>query len=252
MNGDATAPLRRRVYGLLTAVTVALVWARILAAERVYEPSSFRADPSANLGAIILPLAGPDGLSGLTLAAAAADGWKRIDTNAPTRFWPRTRPAPSPTFSSNDRSRWAMVRALVDEGTFAIGRREYHAGGDFVDSGIVFEEGWQTLDKVLDPETKLFYSSKPPLLPVCVAGEYWLLQKIFGWRLDRDTGKVVRTVLLTINALPMATYLVVLARLLERYGRTDWGRLFTFASACFGTYLTTFSNTFNNHTVAAY
>src|SRR5207253_9584893 len=96
------------------------------------------------------------------------------------------------------------------------------------------------------------YSSKPPLLPVCVAGEYWLLQKIFGWRLDRDTGKVVRTVLLTINALPMAIYLVVLARLLERYGRTDWGRLFTFASACFGTYLTTFSNTFNNHTVAAY
>src|SRR5207248_10291302 len=29
-------------------------------------------------------------------------------------------------------------------------------------------------------------------------------------------------------------------------------RLFTFACGCFGTFLTTFSNTFNNHTVAAY
>ncbi|HEY2838545.1 MAG TPA: hypothetical protein VGJ26_05325, partial [Pirellulales bacterium] len=47
-------------------------------------------------------------------------------------------------------------------------------------------------------------------------------------------------------------YLVVLAHLIERLGRSDWGRLFTFAAACFATYLTTFSNTFNNHTVAAY
>ena len=29
-----------------------------------------------------------------------------------------------PTFGSNDRSRWATVRALVDEGTFVIGRRD--------------------------------------------------------------------------------------------------------------------------------
>ena len=28
-------------------------------------------------------------------------------------------------FSSNDKSRWATVRALVDDGTFVIGKRTY-------------------------------------------------------------------------------------------------------------------------------
>jgi hypothetical protein len=156
-----------------------------------------------------------------------------------------------PTFSSNDRSRWATVRALVDEGTFAIGRREYDADGKYRDTGIVFEDGWQTLDKVLHPETHLYYSSKPPLLPVIVASEYWLIKRLTGWTLNGQPWKVVCTVLLTINVLPLGVYLVLLARLLERYGTTDWGRLFTFAAACFGTFLTTFITTFNNHTVAA-
>src|SRR4051795_12889562 len=40
------------------------------------------------------------------------------------RNWPATRPRSMPTFSSNDRSRWATVRALVDEGTYVIGRRD--------------------------------------------------------------------------------------------------------------------------------
>src|SRR5262249_11153241 len=42
------------------------------------------------------------------------------------------------------------------------------------------------------------------------------------------------------------------ARLIEQYGESDWGKLFAFAAACFGTFITTFANTLNNHTVAAY
>ena len=122
----------------------------------------------------------------------------------------------------------------------------------FQDAGIVFEDGWESIDKVLHPQTHLYYSSKPPLLPVIAAGEYWLLQKLFGARIEKQTKTVVCTILLTINAVPFAIYLIVLARLIEQFGRSDWGRLFTFAAACFATYLTTFSNTFNNHTVAAY
>ena len=41
------------------------------------------------------------------------------------------------------------------------------------------------------------------------------------------------------------------SRLLEAYGTTDWGRLFAFAAACFGTFLPTFAITLNNHVPAA-
>ena len=125
-------------------------------------------------------------------------------------------------------------------------------GANCEDIGIVFEDGWESIDKVLHPQTHLYYSSKPPLLPVIAAGEYWLLQKLFGWRIEKANEAVVCTILLTINAVPFAIYLVVFARLIERFGRSDWGRLFTFTAACFATYFTIFSNTFNNHTVAAY
>src|SRR5207248_6558748 len=96
-----------------------------------------------------------------------------------------------------------------------------------------------------------FYSSKPPLLSVLLAGEYWVVQRLTGWTLQHDTWRVVCTVLLTVNVLPLGIYLVLLARLLERYGTTDWGRLFTFGAAGFGTFLTTFATTLNNHTPAA-
>src|SRR5262249_29481209 len=49
---------------------------------------------------------------------------------------------------------------------------------------------------------------------------------------------------------PLALYLLMLQRLIEQLGTTDWGRLFVFASACFGTFITTFSVTLNNHMLA--
>lgn len=220
---DSTANLRRGVYVVLTVVAVAGTAARVMNVERVYEPSLYR---------------GPGETA-------------QTHPKAPPRDWPKARPRPMPTFSSNDRSRWAMVRALVDDGTFAIGRREDDGKGGYRDVGIVAEDGWQTLDKVLDPTTKTFYSSKPPLLPVLVAGEYWLLKQCFGWTLASDPWPVVCTVLLTINVIPLAVYLALFARLLERFGRSDWGRIVAFAAACFGTFVTTFATTLNNHTVAA-
>jgi hypothetical protein len=182
-----------------------------------------------------------------------------------------------PTFSSNDRSRWATVRALVEEGTYEVGRRDPRvvvasglgplgatdalsaaalASGGYQlrvgsDQGIVFEDGWGTVDKVLQPETLKFYSSKPPLLPTLVAGEYWLLKKGLGWTLTENPFAVVRTVLLTVNLLPMLLYFGLLARLAGRYAASDWGRNYVLAAACFGTMLTPFAVTFNNHTPAA-
>jgi hypothetical protein len=42
-----------------------------------------------------------------------------------------------------------------------------------------------------------------------------------------------------------------LGRLVERFGTSDWGRLFVVAAAAFGTFLTTFAVTINNHLPAA-
>ena len=85
------------------------------------------------------------------------------------------------------------------------------------------------------------------------AGEYWLLRNGLGWDLGTPEYRwpVVCSILLTFNLLPLIVVLRLLACLLEEYGTTDWGRLFVYAAACFGTFLTTFAVTLNNHTPAA-
>lgn len=233
--------LRRQIYTVMIVLASGMALGRILSAELVFEPSIHREEK---------------------------------DPNDKRRKWPATRPAEMPTFSSNDRSRWCTVRALVDRGTFVIGERNppppemkrqlgLIAGGasiffTYQDSGIVFENGWQTVDKVLNPEkqessqTQEFYSSKPPLLPVLMAGEYWVLKHGLGWEITQRPWSVVRVIVLTFNWLPWIGYLVLLALLVERFGTTDWGRLFVMAAGCFGTLLTPFLITMNNHTLAAF
>ncbi len=225
MTATDTANLRRSVYLLLTTAAVAIAAAKIVGAENVTEPSRYTPPPG---------------------------GYSKLPPDPP-RAWPKTRPEPTPMFGSNDRSRWATIRALVDEGTYVIGRRSNFRDktGPWDDTGIVFEDGYQSLDKVMDPDTGAFYSSKPPLLPTVLAGEYWLLKKFLGWSIVSDRWPVVCVILLTVNAVPFAVYLVLLARLIEDHGTTDFGRLFVFTAACLGTFLTTFSVTLNNHTPAA-
>ncbi|QVL32017.1 hypothetical protein KIH39_24805 [Telmatocola sphagniphila] len=174
---------------------------------------------------------------------------KRYDRN-----FPASNPLPSPTFSANDRARWATVRALVDRGTFVIGERIEDSGSPtgYRDEGILFEESYRSIDVVMNPETQKFYGTKPPLLTVIVAGEYWLLKKITGWDIDRDRWPVVCTILLTLNILPFAIYLFLIERLLDSMPVSEGAKLFTFAACCFGTFLTTFSNTLNNHTPASF
>lgn len=225
------ATLRRFVYGILITVTAGILTARIVGVERVFEPST--PNPAV---------------------------------------WPKDRPEAFPTFSSNDRSRWAAVRALVENNTFIVGKRvkdptaepgwrtidgvrtkDANAKKGYYDEGIAFQEGYKSVDYVKHPQTDEFYSTKPPLFTVIVAGEYWLLNKSLGWSLteSRDRWPIVCTILITFNVIPFVILLVLLANLIEEYGKTDWGRLFVFACACFGTFLTTFAVTLNNHTPAA-
>jgi hypothetical protein len=234
----------RQVVTLLIAVAAAAATGRILAALSVYDPNLFRPENA--------PLTDP------------------------RNPWPRARPGGWPTFGSNDRSRWDAVRALVDHGTWVIGRRDRHtvlcsvpvalAACDSTqaavllaaarqarldsDRGIVTEDGWKTVDKVLHPTTLEFYSTKPPLLTVLMAGEYWLLKHGLGWSITEYPGSVVHTGVWTFNVPLLVIYLVLLSRLAERWGATGWGRLYVIVCACFATLLTPFLNTFNNHTVA--
>src|SRR5436305_356546 len=129
---DPSAPTRQIVYRLFTVVAFAAVCGRIANVETVYEPG-IHFDPAPDLAGVVLPLAASTASDALTAGAVASTAWQRIDRNPPTRRWPRVRPLPVPTFGSNDRSRWATVRALVDEGTYAVGRRTYDADGKYRD-----------------------------------------------------------------------------------------------------------------------
>src|SRR5262245_7815367 len=92
MNASEIDRLRHWACTLLIVVAAGAAAGRILSAELVLEPSLHK--PSDQ-------------------------------PQAKGRNWPPKRAEPMPTFSSNDRSRWATVRALVDNGTYVVGRREY-------------------------------------------------------------------------------------------------------------------------------
>ena len=150
--------------------------------------------------------------------------------------WPKRPPAHSPMLSANDRSRWCTVWSLAERGTFQIDE-------------IIRRPGWSTIDMV--QQNGHYYSSKPPVLPVCVAGIYWVLKQATGQDLLTHTHGVVQSILILINLIPFAISLVLISRLVERHATHDLTRVFIVVAAAFGTFLSTFLNTFNNHTVAA-
>jgi len=146
-----------------------------------------------------------------------------------------------PLLSANDRSRWATVRALVEQNTYAI-------------DDVVSQPGWDTIDMVQhlgSDGRKHLYSSKPPLLATVMAGEYWLINRLTGMTLETHLYEISRAMLITFNVIPLVIYFVLLAKLAERYGQTDWGRLFMLAAGALGTFLTTFAVSINNHLIAA-
>jgi len=150
----------------------------------------------------------------------------------------------TPFFSANDRSRWCTIRALGDEGVYEI---------DEV-SGRGQPIAWNTIDQVqhIGKDGELhFYSSKPTLLPTLMAGVYRLVKLTTGKNLADDTTFVVRLMLLLVSVLPWAVYLFFMAKMINSIPVRDWSRYYVLACAGFGTYLSTFTNTLNNHLPAA-
>lgn len=207
--------LRRSLYSLMLVAATGMMVARVVNVEFLYEPSLYKAYPKRN--------------------------------------WPKDKPDPQPSFGSNDRARWATVKALVENGEFKIGERiaDPTVPKGYRDEGVLFSPGFGSVDVVLHPESQHFYSTKPPLLMMIAAGEYWIIHHVFKKEISTQRWETVVPILLLTNVLPLVIALWLLSRLLESYGKTDWGRLFVFSVACFATFLPTFSNTLNNHVPAA-
>lgn len=138
--------------------------------------------------------------------------------------------------SANDRSRWSTVWSLVERGTYQI---------DEIDA----RSGWTTIDKVRHNDH--FYSSKPPLLSTAVAGIYWCVRQTLGYDLLKHTQETARLLLLIVNWLPLSIAFVVLARTIALSSHSIPTRLFAIVAFCFGTLVTGYSVTLNNHSIGA-
>ncbi len=238
MTGDGVT---RSIYNLIILVAVGAACGRICSAQLVYEPSLYHKEPR--------------------------------------RVWPKSLPPALPTYGSNDRSRWATVRALVENGTFVIGKRDqavvrasavaplgalgpiqtavlvqaaFRARIDEKSNqGIIFEPGYESIDNVLHPTTLEFYSSKPPLLATLIAGLYWLFHSL-GFTMIAYPNLVVRSILILVNVIPFAISLHLFGGWLERWSRETWAKMFVFVAAAFGTLVSPFLITLNNHTPATF
>ena len=191
--------LRRSLYSLMLVVATGVMVGRIGNVELLYEPSLHTPKPK------------PD----------------RPGESYQARKWPEKAPVPWPTFSSNDRSRWATVKALVEDGTFVIGRRvpDEKVPKGYTDEGILFPgaRGYGSVDVVLNPDTNEFFATKPPLLTVFAAGQYWVLHKVFHRNIDDHKWEVVVPILLVTNVIPLVLALWLFSRLLETYGTDRLG-----------------------------
>ncbi len=135
-----------------------------------------------------------------------------------------------------------------------------------------------------------YYSSKPPLLPTIIAGILYPFRAVSGVPLDKETlearsprnvmepiegepGKFrfkteksedrkpvvwpvyvyyFKPIIILFNVVPYFVFLILYARLLDRHARNDWAWFFSLFAAAWGTFLFSFNQTLNNHTVAAY
>lgn len=155
----------------------------------------------------------------------------RKDHNQPDRQLQR------PFLSGNDRSRWLTVRALVEQGTFAI-------------DDLVCQPNWDTIDMVQhqDPQGNWrLYSSKPPLVPILMAAQYWVLKTATGKTLGTHPYELGRVMLFTWNLLPWWTLLACTLSIVYKLTGCNWTRLCCAVLLCQATLLTPFLTVINNH-----
>lgn len=188
----------------------------------------------------------------------------------------------SSMLGANDISRWCTVWSLLERGTYQIDECPW-----LVDTqDKVFRTRYSATDS--NEPLRHYYSSKPALLPTLIASLLYPARRLSGvslekvviqereerWTLKADgnsPGKIkgvlekpkedvkwpayvfyFKPVLVLLNIVPFAIFLILYARVLDRVSTGDRSWLFSLVAAAFGTYLTAFIQTLNNHTVAAF
>lgn len=153
-----------------------------------------------------------------------------------------------PFLSANDRSRWSAIAALTQEG-----RWEIDSIVEILDSKGK-SKLWNTIDMVRHRGTdgvEHSYSSKPPLLTLMLAAVtkpvMMATHAIRGKSLTEDPFLVCRIVLILVNLVPLALWWCWLHRWLQLHVPRPWTRLIVLSIAIWGTFLTTFVVTLNNH-----
>ena len=188
----------------------------------------------------------------------------------------------SSMIGANDISRWCTVWSLLERGSYIIDECPW-----LVDTQDKVYRVSKSENAGPEP-VKHYYSSKPALLSTLIAGLLYPARRLTGIPLDRVVlqereerwvqkvdesapGKVkgvlekpkdlvkwpahvfyFKAVLLLLNILPFCLFLILYSRVLDRYAGNDWAWFFSLVAAALGTYLLPFTQTLNNHTVAAF
>jgi len=182
--------------------------------------------------------------------------------------------------TANDISRYCTVWALLERGTYAIDDCPWQK--DTQDKVRKPEPFSKQI-----PAPEHFYSSKPPLLATLIAGVIYPFRGVAGVPLDAvvEQQRVARNVqkddpknpgtpifveetpkpvpwpayvlylkpaIILFNIVPYLAFLVLYARLLDRYAANDWAWFVSIVATAFGTLLFVFNASLNNHTIAAY
>jgi hypothetical protein len=232
---DSNAALRRSIYWVLIALSAGAMLGRIFAIDSV-DLLAVQRDRLAKMPGELeqkRQSLEAKGISGDELRQELDRAEKRLRTRAAVG---------RPFLSANDRSRWCSVRALVEDDM----RVE---GAPYAIDKVIKQRGWDTIDMVYHDGH--YYSSKPPLLATLMAAAYWPIYRLGGVSLATHPYEIGRFMLVLFNVVPLVIGLALLGSLIERFGTTDWGRIFVMAAAAFGTFLTTFAVAINNHLPAA-
>jgi hypothetical protein len=236
---DPNAALRWSIYSILMCVGLGAMVGRILAVDSI----DFRRLADSHYKQQLQSELQAQGLSGVELDYAVLR--KETAIALEKGLW-------RPFLSANDRSRWCTVRALVEPemqvpgAPYAIDKvTDAHV----VNNKLKMAPGWDTIDMVW--HNGHYYSSKPPLLSTLMAAEYWIIYHATGKTLGTHPYEIGRFMLITINGSCLLLLFFFTARLIERLGTTDWGRILMMASCVFGTLLTPFAVTITNHLPAA-
>lgn len=154
----------------------------------------------------------------------------------------------TPFLSANDRSRWCTIATLIEDRSFVIDRlldKRDRRGKS---------RTWYSIDMVRKPEadgTERYYSSKPPLLSVIYAAVCSPVSVVLNRRLTDDPLTVGRTLLGIVQFVPLIVFWTLSTSWIRRNVENTWGRWVLLLAVLFGTFLSTFANTLNNHLPAA-